>query len=81
MSLCNDPEFLMYANYLINTMSSSVDDAFIEDVESVITASKVMHESKMIRETDRSYKILAKFTTKSIKNYKKEKEKENRHAK
>ena len=81
MSLCNDPEFLMYANYLINTMSSSVDDAFIEDVESVITASNVMHESKMIRETDRSYKILAKFTTKSIKNYKKEKEKENRHAK
>lgn len=71
IDLCNNIYFLYYANLLINSYPSSVDEEFIKDVEDVILSSKVIEKAYLNKnhQTYKNYVRVAKFTEKSIKKF------------
>ena len=76
-SLCNDPEFLQFANFMLLKEPKSVDLKFADDVKNVIKASKVLQRIGFIREdlNEERYNELADFTTKKLKRKEKDQKK------
>lgn len=76
LELCNNEDFLLFANYLIN-FSNNVDGNFIEDVQNIINLSRILQTIGLANEglNEENYNRLVEFTNKSLKKYAKEKEK------
>ena len=74
---CMDLGFLFYANYLIVSLPSAVNDELLQNVEDVINMSDFLFEiGDNSREKVDDYHRLAKYTMKNIKRYRKNKKKE-----
>ena len=76
-SICNDPEFLYFANFMILKESSNVDLKFTDDIKNVIKASKVLQKIGFTRDDldEEKYNQLADFTEKKLKEVEKSKKK------
>ena len=74
--LCNNEEFLLFANYSFNVYRKC-DGNFKEDVKDIINLSKVLNTIELRKKDSKedTYKKLASFTNKSLIKYEKDKEK------
>ena len=74
--LCNNEEFLLFANYSFNVYRKC-DGNFKEDVKDIINLSKVLNTIELRKKDSKedTYKKLASFTNKSLIKYGKDKEK------
>ncbi len=79
LELCNNEEFLLFANYSIN-FSKNIDGNFIEDVQNIINLSRILQTIGVEKEgfKKENYNRLVEFTNKSLKKYAKEKEKQDK---
>ena len=68
MSICNDTDFLLFANYMINQNKTDVDNKFIDDVKAIIRTSEFLQDMGYTdKEFNKSeYRKLSQFTLKSI---------------
>lgn len=79
--LCNNEEFLLFANYSFNVYRKC-DGNFKEDVKDIINLSKVLNTIELRKKDSKedTYKKLASFTNKSLIKYEKDKEKHDSFA-
>jgi hypothetical protein len=68
MNICNNKDFLYFANYMISQNKADVDNKFIVDVKAVIRASKFLDDMGYTdKDFDKDeYNKLAQFTLKNI---------------
>lgn len=75
LELCNNEDFLLFANYAIN-FSKSADGNFIEDVQNIVNLSRILQTIGLVKDDLKkdNYNKLIEFTNKSLKKYVKDKE-------
>jgi len=79
-SLCNDPNFLYFVNYMTYYNRSDIDANFYESVEDIIKGSEVLQHigSGKNKVADKKYMKLAKYTLSEIARFKKRQEVKNK---
>lgn len=75
LELCNNEDFLLFANYTIN-FSKSADGNFIEDIQNIVNLSRILQTIGLVKDDFKkdNYNKLIEFTSKSLKKYVKDKE-------
>lgn len=75
LELCNNEDFLLFANYTIN-FSKNADGNFIEDVQNIVNLSRILQTIGLVKDDFKkdNYNKLIEFTNKSLKKYVKDKE-------
>ena len=73
LSLCNNPHFLFFVNYMTYHNRDSIDANFYKNVEDIIKASEVLQHVGMGRDKymDSNYRKLAKYTLSEAARFKK----------
>lgn len=79
LELCNNEDFLLFANYSIN-FSKNVDGNFLEDVQNIINLSRILQTIGVVNDEFKkeNYNRLVEFTNKLLKKYTKDKEKKDK---